>query len=126
MRRSIALLLAASTLVGCVSARPGGQGGGGSGVRGAVTAGPQCPVESAASPCPDVPWLGTVRATRGGERVDVVTDDRGRFSMQLSPGRWTIEPVIRDGAPPSFRPVTVTIPAHRYVRIHLTVDTGIR
>jgi hypothetical protein len=101
-------------------------GGIDSGVRGVVVSGPQCPVESLNSPCPDRPWLGTVEAARAGDVVDQRTDANGRFELRLTPGTWTLTPVIEGGGPPTAKPVTVRVEPHRFEHVTLTVDTGIR
>jgi hypothetical protein len=96
-----------------------------SGVRGVVLAGPQCPVESTTSPCPDRPWVGKVEASDGAVRTERDTDAAGHFEIALEPGTWTLTPVMT-GAMPSARPVTVTVRPHAFVTVRLVVDTGIR
>ena len=71
-----------------------GDGDGASGVRGRALAGPQCPVEMADSPCPDLPWEGTVVATASdsGEAFTASTDADGRFELPgLPPGDYEVE-----------------------------------
>ena len=99
-----------------------------SGVRGVVTAGPQCPVIIQGSPCPDQPWQGAVRITTGaGEIVRTVqTDDRGRFEVPLSEGSYE---VIAEGEQDRLATAssqTVKVSRDEWVEIMLTVDTGIR
>jgi hypothetical protein len=97
-----------------------------SGVRGRVVLGPRCPVESAASPCPDTPWSGTVDARRGGDLVEQTTDSEGSFELRLTPGTWTLTAVVRGGGPPTAKPIAVTVRPHSFTSVTLTVDTGIR
>ena len=104
-----------------------GGGASGSGVRGTVLAGPQCPVERAGSPCPDQPVAGAlVRATQDGTVVATDrTDTDGRFSIALDPGtyRLTVETSVGIG-PPS--PVSVDVGSGGYATATISVDTGIR
>jgi hypothetical protein len=97
-----------------------------SGVRGVVLLGPSCPVETEASPCPAEAWVGTVRATRGDESVEARTDARGRFTMPLDPGGWTLTAILDDPGPPSASPVAVRVRPDRFTTVTLTVDTGVR
>ncbi len=99
-----------------------------SGVRGVVTAGPQCPVVIQGSPCPDQPWQGAVRiATSAGEVVRIVqTDERGRFEAPLDEGTYVFMPEAEQDRLPIASPQTVKVSRGEWVEITLTVDTGIR
>lgn len=121
------MLVACLVLVlGSACARSGG-GSSGSGVRGTVLAGPQCPVERAESPCPDQPVAGAlVRAMQDGTVVATDrTDTQGRFSIALDPGTYqlTVETSVGIGG---ARPVSVSVGSGAYSTAHITVDTGIR
>jgi carboxypeptidase family protein len=100
------------------------------GVRGVVLLGPQCPVETAASPCPDVPLPGvTIRVLHDGEPLDVTatSDESGRFELRLPPGQYTLEAIVPPEGPGMFaKPVDVTVPAGAFVDVVVPVDTGIR
>jgi len=121
MRLVVTLVLTA-TLLGCGSSAGTPSGG----VRGTVTAGPTCPVEREDSPCPPVPWSGTVRASSAnGSAFEASTDDRGVYTLQLPDGTYTVTPVIEGPGPPSASPVTVSI-AGAMQTLDLQVDTGIR
>jgi hypothetical protein len=104
--------------------------GGDQGVRGVVLLGPQCPVVTETSPCPDEPLPGvTVRVLRDGEPLDetATSDESGRFELQLPPGDYTLEAIVPEGGPGMFaRPVDVTVPAGGFVDVVVPVDTGIR
>jgi hypothetical protein len=126
MRRFVPLLAITATLVACA-----GNGTGDlpspadSGIRGTVTAGPQCPVVRAESPCPDAPWSGSIRVTGGdGVDVEISTFDGGRFSIAVDPGTYQVQPQVM--GPSTVAPVTVEVPGRGYVEVELSVDTGIR
>ena len=89
-----------------------------------MTAGPQCPVVQAGSPCPDAPWEGKINVTADGFVATTSTSADGRFSIALEPGTYTVRPFF--SGPASAEPVTVVVEAHRYAEVALTVDTGIR
>jgi hypothetical protein len=98
-----------------------------SGIRGRAVAGPQCPVEVAGSPCPDLPFEGTVVATSAatGDRFTVETDADGRFELPLAPGTYEVS--IDSPSPPPFaKPLTVTVRGGAFARVTVVVDTGIR
>lgn len=116
----IALALAVLVLVACGGADPTG------GVRGTVQAGPTCPVEIEASPCPPTPWTGTVRATSAdGEEFDVQTDANGAYTLALPPGDYVVVALTGEGGPPMGVPADVTV-GETFVTLDLSVDTGIR
>ena len=121
--RAIAVVLAAGLATACshdVDQRS-------SGIVGTVRAGPTCPVERAGSPCPPGIWTGTVRATSGDVSYEDVTDDQGRFAIDLPPGTYEVVAVTANG-PPTGTPTVVTVHAGESPpqRVDLTVDTGIR
>ena len=123
MIRRIALTILVVVLTACTqrSVQPG------TGIRGVVMVGPQCPVENVSSPCPDRPFAGDVRATAAdGSTTTATTDPQGRFTMDLVPGTYTVAAVTTDGGPPTAVPMTVVVRAGTYVRVTLEVDTGIR
>jgi hypothetical protein len=123
MFRRAALLIAVASFAACghQGAQPG------TGIRGVVTLGPQCPVESESSPCPDRPFQGQVTATSGdGSTTTVATDAGGRFAMDLAPGTYTVVAVTSGGGPPTAVPQTVTVRDGTYTQVTLEVDTGIR
>jgi hypothetical protein len=108
-----------------------GGGGGvepGTGVEGIVSVGPQCPVETPDSPCPDLPFVGDVQATASdGSVTTVTTDAQGRFTMDLVPGSYTLVAVTDgDGGPPTPITHTVVVEQGSYAQVTLEVDSGIR
>jgi hypothetical protein len=100
------------------------------GVRGVVLLGPQCPVETATSPCPDVPLPGvTIRVLQDGDPLDVTatSDESGRFELRLPPGQYTLEAIVpADGPGMSAKPVDVSVSRGAFVEVVVPVDTGIR
>ncbi|MGH2641911.1 MAG: carboxypeptidase-like regulatory domain-containing protein [Actinomycetota bacterium] len=104
-----------------------GDGNGASGIRGRALAGPQCPVEMAESPCPDLPWEGTVVATQtdSGETFTTSTDADGRFDLSLAPGTYEVT-IDAASTPPTAELQTVTVEEGSFTEIEVFVDTGIR
>ncbi|HXF73284.1 MAG TPA: carboxypeptidase-like regulatory domain-containing protein [Actinomycetota bacterium] len=123
-RRSFAAALLAVLLVACqagVERFPPG-----SGIRGRVVAGPACPVETEASPCPDLPWVGKVRATGEAGVFEVRTDQEGGFVLVVPPGTYLVRAVVPGGGPPTAVPQEVRVRPGSFVEVTLEVDTGIR
>jgi hypothetical protein len=118
------VVLVAVALASCGGA---GAGDGSSGIRGQALAGPQCPVETQASPCPPVPYEGTVIATDGesGAEYTVDTDADGRFELSLEPGSYEVS-IVSETSPPFAKSQTVTVEPGSYAEIVVSVDTGIR
>jgi hypothetical protein len=100
-----------------------------SGVQGVAFIGPTCPVErDPPDPaCADRPLArAVVRARRDGRVAgETRTDARGRFRLRLSPGRYRL--YTSGGIQPFGAPVaTARVVAHRFTRVTLHVDSGIR
>jgi hypothetical protein len=104
-----------------------GSGDGTSGIRGQALAGPQCPVEIEGSPCPPVPYEGTVIATdvESGAEFTVDTDADGRFELPLERGTYEVS-IVSDSQPPFAKPQSVTVEPGSFTEITVSVDTGIR
>jgi hypothetical protein len=96
-------------------------------VRGAVLAGPTCPVETAENPCPPAPVAGRVDAQlAGGQRVaHTRTDAKGQYRLSLAPGKYTLLARTDEGGL-FCEPVTVTVSGARPVEANISCDTGIR
>jgi hypothetical protein len=79
------------------------------------------------SPCPDLPWEGTVVATdtSSGDEFTVTTGADGRFQLALAPGTYEVS-VDAGSALPFAKPQTVTVEAGTFTEIVVSVDTGIR
>lgn len=97
------------------------------GITGRVLAGPTCPAETAASPCPPMPWQGTVLAVAvdGSEYRTVAAAD-GSYSLALPAGAFTVVAETGVSQPPSGVPAEITIEEGAMQQLDLQVDTGIR
>ena len=114
-------------LVALASCGGEGAGDGTSGIRGQALSGPNCPVEVEGSPCPDLPWEGTVIAIDSDtdEEFTVQTDAEGRFELPLEPGSYDVS-IVSESSPPFAKPQTVTVDPGSFTQIVVSVDTGIR
>lgn len=97
------------------------------GVEGIALLGPQCPVQSEANPCPDLPYAASIVILDEDDdpvtHVDAGSD--GRFRVGLRPGRYTLVPV--SGQPfPTASPQAVDVPAGEWPSVTVQFDTGIR
>lgn len=98
---------------------------------GDVVAGPTCPVEQVGNPCPPRPVAGREVAivdAEGHVVATTTTDERGHFSLTLSPGAYTVRVAIVPGEV-GMRQVTpgqVTIATGETVNVTIVLDTGIR
>jgi hypothetical protein len=115
--KRVALVLALLLSAGC----------GSTGVRGVVLAGPQCPVVTEASPCPDLPIEATVVATdtEGHVVARADSDAQGRFRMPLPAGTYMLTAEGLTGIQ-FAKPTSVSVPSGRFVTVTISVDTGIR
>ena len=123
-RRHLTLLFVSVLLLaGCDRSAPPGTG-----IRGVVKLGPTCPVESVASPCPDLPFQGDVQATSPeGAITRVSTDEQGRFALDLPAGSYVLVAISPKGSvPPTPVPQTVQVVTGAYTQVTLEVDSGIR
>jgi hypothetical protein len=122
--KGFALVIVAVAVASC-----GGDGAGDetSGIRGRALSGPQCPVEVQGSPCPDLPYEGTVIATdtETDEEFTAGTDSEGRFELSLEPGSYEVS-IVSESSPPFAKPQTVTVEPGSFSEIVVSVDTGIR
>jgi hypothetical protein len=122
----VVALLLGLTLAGCASGSTTSDVG--QGVRGTVVAGPQCPVESATSPCPPKPVASVeVEVTNGGGVVaKATTDEHGTFLVALDPGTYAVQAAPGQSGFMSSRPVPFEVRAGTFTRVTVPVDTGIR
>ncbi|MFN8638530.1 MAG: hypothetical protein U0360_03530 [Dehalococcoidia bacterium] len=99
------------------------------GIDGAVTLGPTCPVQKADSPCPDRPYVATlvVKTALGQTVTTIRSDAAGKFSLDLPPGKYVIEPQLANSARlPFAAPLDVSVPAGGRAAVTIAYDTGIR
>jgi hypothetical protein len=99
---------------------------------GAVTIGPNCPVETTAGPCPPPPGAYALRkvlvesadASKVLFTVDI--DEHGFYRIDLVPGVYTID-LKKTGADRSGDvPVKVTITQGVATVLNINIDTGLR
>jgi len=98
-------------------------------IHGEVLLAPTCPVESIQSPCPDRPLAGVpvrVVDADGEVRASAVSDDRGAFTIDVTPGSYLLTASIEQDPARSVKPVRVEVRAGEVVRSDVMVDSGIR
>jgi Carboxypeptidase regulatory-like domain len=98
-------------------------------IHGEVLLAPTCPVESIQSPCPGRPLAGVpVRVVDedGEVRASAVSDDRGAFTIDVTPGSYLLTASIEQDPARSVKPVRVEVRAGEVVRSDVMVDSGIR
>jgi hypothetical protein len=95
-------------------------------VRGAVTAGPTCPVEQAGHPCPPRPVSGAVSARRtdGTTRTATISKD-GTYRVKVPAGTYALN-VQTESRLPRCPPVKVVVSAGAAVQAKMFCDTVIR
>jgi hypothetical protein len=136
MRTFVPALFVLLVMTGCAAQGSGAVGDTGgtrpsldSGIRGVTVAGPQCPVEIAGSPCPDKPLAAAfdVQAPNGDVVAHARSGDDGKFLVVLQPGHYVVNPGPPASGPfPVGKPVDVVVRPHRFTRVTVTYDTGIR
>ncbi len=124
---SLSLVLVSLSLV-LIACGNGDHAQPGTGIRGTVSIGPQCPVEQANSPCPDRPFQGHVQATAAdGATTTSTTDGEGRFTIDVSPGTYDVVALTTNGGgPPTAISQTVVVSEGAYTFVTLELDSGIR
>lgn len=104
-------------------------------VTGTVVAAPTCPTESAPGSSPDpgcspAPVEGAellVLDDSGAEVATVTSDAAGRYTLELPPGTYRLEPQPLPGYPTTPDAVRFTVLADEDATIDvITYDTGIR
>jgi hypothetical protein len=98
-----------------------------SGIAGRVVIGPTCPVQRIGQSCVR-PYQATITIRREPKRrfvARVRSSSSGRFRVALAPGTYVLVP--QSGRPfPRGSSRTVTIRSHRYTRLVISYDSGIR
>jgi hypothetical protein len=97
-----------------------------SGIRGLVTIGPVSPVQQQGEPGA-APYSAriVVRRPSGGTAAEVKSGADGRFSVNLAPGSYVLEPQS-PAAMPFAKPQEVTVEPHRFTAVTGQYDSGIR
>jgi hypothetical protein len=97
-----------------------------SGINGLVTIGPVSPVERPGVPN-DAPYQATlvVKDADGHAVASVQSGDDGRFSVNLAPGVYVLEPQS-SGQLPFAESQQVTVEPHRHTEVSVSYDSGIR
>jgi hypothetical protein len=129
MRALLVGVAAALVLTGCGSESPTATQPS-TGITGHVLLGPTCPVENAASPCPDQAAPAGVRVTvskwraQGALRIVATTETGadGEFQVPLRPGKY----VVQADAGMFCKPIDVLVPDGQPTHVEVTCDTGIR
>lgn len=99
-----------------------------SGVQGYIVVGPSCPVMQVGVPCPDRPYSATLSILSDGgvPRVSQVhADAAGYYRVVLVPGRYVLHPESQ-GALPRASEINFAVEAHRFTRLDVVYDSGIR
>jgi len=97
------------------------------GIEGLVLIGPQCPVQTAEDPCPDLPfqaWI-QVRKVDGSPVTRIRSGEDGRFRVGLRPGPYILDPDSGDPLPVAGD-VDVVVRKGAYTSVTVSFDTGIR
>ena len=97
-----------------------------SGIRGLVTIGPTAPVQrqGESGVAPYSARIVIKRAT-GATVAEVTSGVDGRFSLNLAPGTYALEPQSA-AVLPFARPQQVTVEPHRFTDVSVQYDSGIR
>jgi hypothetical protein len=94
-----------------------------SGVNGSVKRGPTQPACQIGTPC-TAPVAGArITFSRGAVVRHVRTNNRGRYSIHLAPGRYAVRV---SGARFGYSPRKVTVRRGQMSRLNIYIDTGLR
>jgi hypothetical protein len=117
----LATLIAAALLCAACAPAPSD-----SGIRGLVTIGPVSPVQQQGEPGA-TPYSAriVVRRSGGGTAAEVKSGADGRFSVNLAPGSYVLEPQS-PAVMPFAKPQEVTVDPHRFTEVTVQYDSGIR
>ena len=101
-----------------------------SGIKGRVILGPLTPSTRIGERVRERPFQATldiVRAENESLVTQIRTRPNGTFVIGLQPGDYIVRSASSDVKPrPSIDPLRVIVPAHAYVDVTITADTGMR
>ncbi|MFY9587139.1 MAG: hypothetical protein WAT66_06765 [Actinomycetota bacterium] len=119
----LATILLTLGLLGCGGSAPPRD----SGIEGLVTIGPSCPVETPGADCADKPYAADLIVVErsSSDRVRLRSEAGGAFRVYLAPGNYRILSAA-NGGPPSLEFVDVVVRVHRFTRVTVRFDSGIR
>jgi hypothetical protein len=123
------LLTVALLLVACAQGRGPGSGESLGTIRGSVLLAPTCPVEQVSTPCPPRPLSGVrvrVVDANGDVMASDVSDNGGRFEMDVQAGSYLLGASIDQDPARSVRPTRVQVAAGTVSHANVLVDSGIR
>jgi hypothetical protein len=95
-----------------------------SGLYGLVMRGPVTPVCQVGIPCDEPAANTTFLLIRPGKTTRVRTNATGHYRVRLVPGRYVI--TRTNWGPGSIKPASARVPAGRFARVNIFIDTGIR
>jgi hypothetical protein len=95
------------------------------GLVGSVERGPTMPVCRVGVPCDEPAANVTLLFARDGVTRRTRTDVRGRYRIRLAPGYYSVRTTSR-GLGSVVKPARVRVRLHRFTRVDLHIDTGIR
>ena len=99
-----------------------------SGVDGAVTIGPMCPVVQVGNPCPNKPYQAEISVLSSSGRTEVLqlrTNADGLFHQVLAPGVYILHP-LSPGAMPHSADIPFVVQPHSFTHVEVIYDSGIR
>lgn len=105
----------------------GSASAGGSGIRGQVSIGPTCPVQTDEDTCGDKPYQASFLVLDTAKQTVAAfeTDAQGRFSLALPPGTYTLR-AEHGSRYPLAADQTVVVHPGEYTRLDIHFDSGMR
>jgi hypothetical protein len=131
LRTLIASCVIAALVIGCAGPASTPTGPPDTGIRGAVTAGPVCPVErNPPDPsCAPRPVAGAAIVIRDGSGAQVavaISGADGAYAVSLAPGDYVVDPQPVSGLMGTAPKRAAAVTAGTYTDVPLDYDTGIR